>query len=134
MSEALRSQLKWTPTGQNMDNFNIKKDNCSGQKCIKCLQTCDLIMTQKSVAGVWAVYPTVLLRCCISGSLQIARRSVASKHTQCPTLLGSKPYKCHNFRLCIIVTCQNYSFHIWKWQISASILFILFSESSDVAN
>lgn len=110
MPEALRSQLKWTPTGQNTDNFSIKKHNCSGLKHIKNLQTCECIMIQKTIAGVCAVYPAMSLRRFIPRNLQTACRSVASKHTQRSTLLGSKSYKCQNFRLCIIVTCQNYTF------------------------
>lgn len=74
MPEALRSQLKWTPTGQNTDSVSIKKDNCSGLKHIKNLQTCERIMIRKTIAGVCAVYPAMSLRRSIPRNLQTGRQ------------------------------------------------------------
>lgn len=55
MSDGLRSQLKWTPTGQNTNSLSI-------MKVMQWIETCELIMIKKSIPRVRAVYHTVLFR------------------------------------------------------------------------
>lgn len=130
----VRCQIQWTPTGSNMDNFGIIQDNCSGLKHTHYLQTYELIMIQENIVRVCAMYHTVLLD---AASLQAYRQP---GDRQLPNILSAPHFQAQNHTNAIISGSAQQQLvriilsHIWKLQISASILFILYPESSDFIN
>lgn len=135
MLEALWSQLKLTPTGQNTNNLSIKKDNCSGLKHIKYLQTYELIMVLKSHCQSLCYVPHCITQMLHhqkpTDGVQIRSFQIYSVLHTCrlKTIEIAQFQALHNSNFSKNILC-----HIWKLQISASILFILFPDSSDVVN